>query len=402
MGKLLEFLNKRFYLVMLGAVVISVLLSYLMPPTVLSGLYGLSLFLKELIVALMPLLIFCCAFQCMYKLRGRGVYLIVFVLGIIALSNFCSSWIGYTISRLFQLQHTFSPLVLDTPKLMASWEISIPKLIPNEMALLVGMFLGLVGGKFLEKPKEILAIWTQKISGFLMQRILAPIIPLFMMGFMIKMMVEGTIVVIFQQYTKLTLIILLTYCSYLLLGYSCMAGFRIKRLAQYLKNMLPAAWVGFSCMSSLAALPLNLQGSAKNTENKEIVEGVLPISTNIHLVGDSIGIPILAMSILLLFYGHIPTVSEYSYFAMMLVLAKFSVAAVPGGGIMVMLPILQSVFGFNGEMAALITMLYILLDPIITTTNVFGNGLLVILIDKIAVNFLPKLSYAKASLNGSP
>jgi len=345
MGKLLEFLNKRFYLVMLGAVIISVLLSYLMPPTVLSGLYGLSLFLKELIVALMPLLIFCCAFQCMYKLRGRGVYLIVFVLGIIALSNFCSSWIGYTISRLFQLQHTFSPLVLDTPKLMASWEISIPKLIPNEMALLVGMFLGLVGGKFLEKPKEILAIWTQKISGFLMQRILAPIIPLFMMGFMIKMMVEGTIVVIFQQYTKLTLIILLTYCSYLLLGYSCMAGFRLKRLAQYLKNMLPAAWVGFSCMSSLAALPLNLQGSAKNTENKEIVEGGLPISTNIHLVGDSI---------------------------------------------------------FNGEMAALITMLYILLDPIITTTNIFGNGLLVILIDKIAVNFLPKLSYAKASLNGSP
>jgi len=40
-------------------------------------------------------------------------------------------------------------------------------------------------------------------------------------------------------------------------------------------------------------------------------------------------------------------------------------------------------------MAALITMLYVLLDPIITAVNIMGNGLLVIVLDKLLglINF---------------
>ena len=61
-------------------------------------------------------------------------------------------------------------------------------------------------------------------------------------------------------------------------------------------------------------------------------------------------------------------------FAAYFVLAKFSVAAVPGGGILVMLPILEKYLGFNSEMLSLITALYILFDPVITCANVLGNG----------------------------
>jgi Na+/H+-dicarboxylate symporter len=56
------------------------------------------------------------------------------------------------------------------------------------------------------------------------------------------------------------------------------------------------------------------------------------------------------------------------------VYSKFSVAAVPGGGILVMLPILESILGFNAEMLSLITALYIFFDPIITAANILGNG----------------------------
>ena len=65
---------------------------------------------------------------------------------------------------------------------------------------------------------------------------------------------------------------------------------------------------------------------------------------------------------------------NYLIFASYFVLAKFSVAAVPGGGILVMLPILESYLGFDSGMLSLITALYILFDPIITCANVFGNG----------------------------
>jgi Na+/H+-dicarboxylate symporter len=60
------------------------------------------------------------------------------------------------------------------------------------------------------------------------------------------------------------------------------------------------------------------------------------------------------------------------------------VAAIPGGGIVVMLPILESCLGFNSEMLSLITALYILFDPVITSANVLGNGMFAKLIDTLA------------------
>jgi Na+/H+-dicarboxylate symporter len=69
-----------------------------------------------------------------------------------------------------------------------------------------------------------------------------------------------------------------------------------------------------------------------------------------------------------------PSFFVYGVFALYFVLAKFSVAAIPGGGILVMLPILEKYLGFNAEMMSLITALYILFDPVITCANVMGNG----------------------------
>ena len=39
-----------------------------------------------------------------------------------------------------------------------------------------------------------------------------------------------------------------------------------------------------------------------------------------------------------------------------------------------MLPILEAHLGFNSDMMSLITALYILFDPVITSANVLGNG----------------------------
>ena len=74
---------------------------------------------------------------------------------------------------------------------------------------------------------------------------------------------------------------------------------------------------------------------------------------------------------------------QYLVFAFYFVLAKFSVAAVPGGGILVMLPILESCLGFDAQMLSLITALYILFDPVITCANVLGNGGFALGMDKM-------------------
>ncbi len=77
-----------------------------------------------------------------------------------------------------------------------------------------------------------------------------------------------------------------------------------------------------------------------------------------------------------------PTLIVYLTFTLYFVLAKFSVAAIPGGGIIVMLPILEGYLGFNAEMMSLITALYILFDPVITCANVLGNGAFTKMMDR--------------------
>jgi len=155
--------------------------------------------------------------------------------------------------------------------------------------------------------------------------------------------------------------------------------------AQSVKNMLPAAIAGFSTMSSAAAMPLTIIGAEKNCENKDLARSVIPATVNIHLIGDCFAIPIFAYAVLKNFGFAQPSEIGYLYFAVYFVLAKFSVAAIPSGGILVMLPILKDHLSFTPEMLSLITALYILFDPVITCANVLGNGAFAMILDKLPI-----------------
>jgi Na+/H+-dicarboxylate symporter len=52
---------------------------------------------------------------------------------------------------------------------------------------------------------------------------------------------------------------------------------------------------------------------------------------------------------------------------------------------LVILPLLQEHLGFNGEMLSLITALYILFDPVITSANVLGNGGFALVLEKFGI-----------------
>jgi Na+/H+-dicarboxylate symporter len=104
----------------------------------------------------------------------------------------------------------------------------------------------------------------------------------------------------------------------------------------------------------------------------------MPTTVNIHMIGDSLCIPILAMMTLSAFNQPMPSFETYLLFAATFTWTKFSGAGLPGGTIFVMIPVLESILHFTPEMSALITLLYILIDPIATTGNVVGNNLFVI------------------------
>ena len=206
---------------------------------------------------------------------------------------------------------------------------------------------------------------------------------MFVAGFVIKLQHDGIIAQIIQDYTIIFAIIAIAQFGYISLLYFVFNKLNIAQTLSSIKNMLPAAVSGFSTMSSAASMPLTLIGTERNAQNKDLVHTVVPATVNIHLIGDCIAIPCFAFAILKNYDIMQPHLFTYLIFTGYFVLAKFSVAGIPGGGILVMLPILEQYLGFNAEMLSLITALYILFDPVITSANVLGNGALAKIIDTI-------------------
>jgi Na+/H+-dicarboxylate symporter len=161
--------------------------------------------------------------------------------------------------------------------------------------------------------------------------------------------------------------------------------FNFSKAFACMKNVLPATITGFSTISSAASLPVLILCSENNVD-PEIVDTVLPASINIHTLGSAIGVTVLAVTIAEMFNIHI-TFLDFVIFSFYYALAKFSVAAVPGGVIVVVTPLLEQYLGFTPGMTGLITAMYMLFDPFGTAANVTGNGSFVIMFDKLLKKF---------------
>jgi Na+/H+-dicarboxylate symporter len=110
---------------------------------------------------------------------------------------------------------------------------------------------------------------------------------------------------------------------------------------------------------------------------------IIPATINTHTIGSAIGLTILSLTTLVAFGHALPSLAEFAQFGFFYALAKFAVAAVPGGAIIVATPLLETYLNFNGEMVGLITAIYMLFDPFGTATNVTGNGFFPIAFSKL-------------------
>lgn len=343
------------------------------PLTYKSFLYALSLSIKSFIVFLLPAIIFALLFKTVAKLGSGATKLILFLLGAVCCSNFLSTLISYQIGSAIYKANLSLSLPLASQELVPAWTFALPKWIANDHAMFAGLILGIFCSFIRPKLASQLADIFDKVVNRLLKVIVA-IIPLFIAGFMVKLVHDKVLQNMIHEYALIMSLVALSVFSYILFIYSVANSFRLKPFMESLRNMFPAAITAFGSMSSAATLPLTILATEKNTQDPPLTRLVIPTTVNIHLMGDCFAIPIFAFAILKNFNLVEPEFLSYLIFALYFVLAKFSVAAIPGGGILVMLPILESHLGFTGEMSSLITALYILFDPIITCANVMGNG----------------------------
>ena len=378
---------RKMPVILLALIVVIFLFHSSIPDSAKSFIYALSLSVKSVIIFSLPVIIFMILFKTISQLSRGATKIILFILLGVCCSNFISTMISYQIgSAIYQLD-----LSIASPQeeggLVPAWSFTLPKLIANDHAMFAGIILGILSSFVSSKwSKRLSAICDRGVNGAL--RVLTVIVPVFIAGFMIKLNHDKVMDNIVRDYALIFSLVALSLAAYLAFIYLVSTNFHLLDFFHKVRNIFPAAIAGFSTMSSAAAMPLTIMGSEKNLQNPSLARLAIPTTVNIHLIGDCFAIPIFAFAVMKNFGAPAPEFLSYLLFAFYFVMAKFSVAAIPGGGIIVMLPILEGQLGFTSEMSSLITSLYILFDPVITCANVCGNGGFALALDRLQSIFL--------------
>ncbi len=354
----------------------------MIPPFYRSLFYTISLQIQEILTFFLPFIIFSYLFACFLGFEDNVLVFIVSLVVFMVVSNFLSMMYAYAVgvgcfsfikgTAAEMAAHTLKPLMC----------VKLPK-IPNDYALIAGTALGVFFFYFRNKKAQKISDYMKRASDFFLKKIFIPVVPLFIFGFMVKMATEGALHHAVKTYAPVFAAAIVAQAAYIALSFGIAARFRFADWKRYIQNSVPMAITGFSTMSSAATMPLLFDSAEKNTNHSPIVKAYVPATINIHHIGDGVVFPIVMMATLLTFGHPLPDFSTYLLFTGYYLILKFGAAAVPGGGAMVMMPILASVMGFDATMQGFILGLYMLFDPFITVTNTMCNGAAAIVFARI-------------------
>jgi Na+/H+-dicarboxylate symporter len=381
----IEFIKKiKLPLFLLAILILPMFLGTYIPIQIKSVSYALSLSIKTVLEFLLPAMIFSFVFYCLSNLQKGAVFFVFLLVACVFVSNFTALMVGYTSGYIgLNLLHFTATTIDSAPQLLPAWDFHLTKLVSNDIALLWGFSIGIFFSLRPNAKAKNIAVFLNKIANGFLKKIFIPLLPFFILGFVFKLEHEHLLQTSLSLYGPILLLVIASQWLYICLWYLIAGQFSLKKFGFYLKNVIPASLTGFSTISSAAAMPVLLVSTEKNLGNSEQAKMLIPAIINIHTIGSAIGIPILSLATLITFGLPMPSPSVFIIFALYTALAKYAVAAVPGGVIIVVAPLLEAHLGFSSDMVGLITAVYLICDPFGTTANVTANGVFPIMFTKL-------------------
>ncbi len=366
-------------------IAISLIFGQTMPLDLATAFYTISLFLKDLLLLFLPFAVFVFIATTLNHFEKRGWLLVIVLIlfemisnGMASISAYGLSFVGsmfYGLTSLNPIETTLTPLFSVSGLRPSFWRVEYGTLL----GVILGLLMPYISSKMLEDRLQMLRKYVTAvfIRGF------SRVIPLFVLGFFLNLMKTTNFFPLLVQGGSAIGIMLVGLVGYILILYLFAAGFSPARALLFVKNAFPAGFTAFSSMSSAATMPVTIQVTEKNLQNPAFASMVIPATTNIQQIGDCF-INVFLCCVILYFFGlGIPDLGTFMLFLSVFILARFTTAAVIGGAIFIMLPIYQNYLGFNEEMTALILAFNMLLDPIVTATNVMANSALCVIFERV-------------------
>lgn len=355
------------------------------PLEILKGLLTAGLFIKTILSLFLPWLVLSFLYLSLSQMKSGVLGFILTLLGFIIASNFIANLAGFSLAQLLVFLPGFCPSKPQPPELvlLPYFTLSLKPLFATQYALLVGFSFGFLA-RFMP---ESLVQNTQKVAKtfihLFINKFFVPVLPLFVGGFVAKLNYEGALDNMFSDYGPLILLIILFQLAYCFILLLLASNFSISKGLGILKSLIPPYLTGMMTMSGAAALPLSILSIKKHLKTPEIAEGFLPPATNVHLLGDGISVPFLITALMISCGSGAPSLESLIPAALYMAFLRFGIVSIPGGGIFVMIPLLEGTFHFTPEMTGLITAIYILFDLFNTANNVLANGFSTLLFEKL-------------------
>lgn len=362
-----------------------ILLAQTLPEVMHQFFYTVSLFIKDMLIWVMPITVGFFIAYAVQSFEKKAPLFILILLLFEVCSNFMSVWYAYGCATFAsEILPSFGVSNLSSD-FTALWRL--PAIKPSWWSAEKGAIAGLLLGCFnaLKPTAQLTQLITRGrgVLEWILTRVFARLIPLFILGFAAQMYQTNLLTHVFAHYSVLVLWLMGFLFIYILFLFTLGAGLSFTKVIENIKNLLPAWGIALTSGCSLSTMPWTIQGTAKNLKNPKLAQGVIPATTNIQQIGDCIANTFLCFLIYRHFYGANPDLATWISFSIVFVLARFATAAVLGGAIFIMLPIYESYLNFNPEMIAIILALNVFLDPLITSSNVIANGALCRVFEKV-------------------
>ncbi|MHC1749593.1 MAG: dicarboxylate/amino acid:cation symporter [Cellulosilyticaceae bacterium] len=251
------------------------------------------------------------------------------------------------------------------------------------LAFLLGLCISSMRGKEVGDSTYNLMNEFSKMINKVLNTIIIPLLPIYIMGTFANMTVSGQTFTILSVLWKVFLVVICLHLLYLLFLFAVSGSIGKKNPFQLLKNQIPGYLAAVGTQSSAASIPVNLKCAENNGVCKEIRNFVIPLCANIHMAGSMITITCCVTSVLLM--SNMPiNLGIIVPFIMTLGIAMIASPGAPGGSIMSALPFLPMVgIGTEGALASLLIALYITQDSFGTACNVSGDNAIAVIIDTI-------------------
>ena len=368
------------------AVTLGLIIGFCSNESVMNVIVTLKYILGQIIFFTVPLIIIGFIAPSIAKLKNNASKLLGYAVSLAYISSVgaatFSAIFGYILIPKLSIQSTTESL-RQLPELI--FKLDIPEIMPVMSALFLSVIIGLAVAWTNADLFEKLLDQFQGIVLSLVNRIIIPILPLFIATTFATLAYEGSITNHLPVFLKVIVIVIIGHFIWLALLYAIGGAMSGKNPIEVLKHYGPAYLTAVGSMSSAATLPVALSCARKSKVlRKDILDFSIPLCANIHLCGSVLTEVFFVMVVSQILYGQIPSVSSMALFIILLGVFAIGAPGVPGGTVMASLGLITSVLAFNETGTALILTIFALQDSFGTACNVTGDGALTLMLTGIA------------------